>query len=53
MKIINFNRFDVSKLNKLVKSHLSNTKLDKGYVYVDNDFKIFGYCILLEDDINI
>jgi len=53
MKIINFNNFDLSKINKLVKSHLGNSKLDKGYVYVDKNCKIFGYCILQKDDINI
>ncbi len=53
MKIIDFNNFDLSKINKLVESHLGNTKLDKGYVYVDENLKIFGYCILQEDDINI
>jgi len=53
MKIINFNNFDLSKINKLVKSHLGNSKLDKGYVYVDKNLKIFGYCILQEDNINI
>ena len=53
MKIIDFNNFDLSKINKLVESHLGNTKLDKGYVYVDKNLKIFGYCLLQEDDINI
>jgi len=41
MKIINFNNFDPSKINKLVESHLGNSKLDKGYVYIDKNFKIF------------
>lgn len=53
MKIIHFNNFDLTKINKLVGSHLGNSKLDNGYVYVDNNFKIFGYCIVTEDDINI
>lgn len=53
MKIVNFNNFDLSEINKLVESHIGNTKLDKGYVYVDNNFKIFGYCILQEDKTNI
>ena len=53
MKIIDFNNFDLSKITKLVESHLGKTKLDKGYVYVDKNLKIFGYCILQEDNINI
>lgn len=53
MKIINFNNFDPSKINKLVESHLGNSKLDKGYVYIDKNFKIFWCCILQEDNIKI
>ena len=53
MKIINFDNFDLSKINKLVKSHLGNQKLDKGYVFVDNNYKVIGYCILIEENKNI
>ena len=46
MKIINFNNFDLSKINRLVKLHLGNIKLDKGYVYVNKNMEVLGYCLL-------
>ena len=53
MKIVNFNHFDLSKINKLVRTHLGKYELNKGYVFVDDKFKIFGYCTLKEDNGNI
>ena len=46
MKLINFKRYDVSTLNKLVHSHLGKTELKNGYVFVDKN-KIIGYTILI------
>ena len=51
MRIINFNNFDLSKLNRFILLH--GYKLKNGYVFVDKNNKIFGYCVLIPLNNNI
>ena len=56
MKIVHFNNFNVIKIHKLVSIHLGKSyleKLENGFVFIDNKNKIFGYCILKNDNKNI
>ena len=50
MRIVNFKNFDLSKIQKLVETQLGTTKLDLGYVFLNDKQKILGYCILLEEE---
>ena len=47
---VNFKNFDLSKIQKLVETQLGTTKLDLGYVFLNDKQKILGYCILLEEE---
>ena len=51
MKLVNFNKYDLSKINNLVQSQLGNINLNKqeGYVLLDDNLKIKGYTILKND----
>ena len=51
MKIVRFQNFDLTKIKKLVERDLGETKLDLGYVFI-NEKNILGYCILLEEKDN-
>lgn len=50
MKIIDFEKFDLKRVNRLVTVHLGKYALSKGYVFVDDKSKIFGYCTLKKKD---
>ena len=47
MRLLSFSRYDTTKLDKLIKSHLGKIEINDGYVFLDDSQKILGYCILI------
>ena len=45
MKIIHFKDFDISRLKRYISLHGYNN-FNNGYVFIDDNDKILGYCIL-------
>lgn len=51
MRIVKFENFDLARIQKLVDKHLGKTKLNSGFVFL-NENKILEYCILVEEKNN-
>lgn len=49
--MIRFENYDLEKIHKLAKMHLSENKysLDNGYVFINDKSKLLGYCILKKE----
>lgn len=46
MRLVSIKNYKSRHLNSMIKIHLGNVSINDGYVYIDDDKKIYGYCIL-------
>ena len=49
MRLLSFSRYDTTKLDKLIKSHLGKIEINDGYVFLDDSQKILGIAFLYQN----